>query len=366
MMRALPVSAWPEADRRAWEAACRPGARLKRGGRASYLKAISRADLERRSGYFLHHLASAGELDLSAPASTNITPEAVGAYLERVRPLWRSVTLAQSVYKLRRMAEILAPDADFAWLVAIEQDLAFVAQPQARFDRTVTTEVLVEAGLTLVREAEHATHQRAIWRAAQGRNGLMVALMALHPIRLKNFAALELGTSLVRIADDWWIVLSAADTKAGRPDERQLDPALTQALALYLTWARPVLLKTKDVVIGSEPGEPLRAGVARAEDLLSGSLWVGGMGEALRYGTVERILTETTRQTLGVAVAPHDFRRCGATTAALRAGAHPHLASALLQHRDRRVTDEHYNRASTLSAAGAFGRLIQEMRSTPG
>jgi len=43
------------------------------------------------------------------------------------------------------------------------------------------------------------------------------------------------------------VVLGGQDTKAGRPDERQLDPALTQALALYLTWARPVLLKTKDV-----------------------------------------------------------------------------------------------------------------------
>ena len=84
---------------------------------------------------------------------------------KRAVALWRSVTLAQSVYKLRRMAEILAPDADFAWLVGIEQDLAFMAEPQARFDRTVTTEVLVEAGLTVVREAEQARHQRAIWRA---------------------------------------------------------------------------------------------------------------------------------------------------------------------------------------------------------
>src|SRR5690349_8234979 len=93
----------------------------------------------------------------------------------------------------------------------------------------------------------------------------MVALMGLHPIRLKNFADLELGTRLARIEDQWWIVLGAAETKAGRPDERQLDPALTQALALYLTWARPVLLKVKDVVIGAEPGEPLRTGAARAQ-----------------------------------------------------------------------------------------------------
>src|SRR3954464_5741479 len=143
----------------------------------------------------------------------------------------------------------------------------------------------------------------------------MVAPIALHPIRLKNFADLELGRSLERIEDGWWIVLGATDTKAGRADERQVDRALTQVLALYLTWARPVLLKIKDVVIGSEPGESTKADVARAEDLFSGPLWVGEKGEALSYGAVERVITETTRQALGVAVAPHDFRRCGATTA---------------------------------------------------
>src|SRR3954454_446777 len=255
LMRALPLSEWPEADRHAWAAASHPGARLRRGGRASHLKPITRDDLERRCGYFLHHLASSGNLDRTAAAGAQVTPEAVGTYLERVRPLWRSVTLAQSVYKLRRMAEILAPEAELAWLVAIEQDLAFAAPPQARFDRTFTSEVLVEAGLALVREAERAVRQRANWRAAQLRNGLMVALMALHPIRLKNFAGLQLGTSLVRIEDGWWIVLGATDTKAGRADERRVDPTLTGALALYLSWARPVLLGITDVIIGAEPNE---------------------------------------------------------------------------------------------------------------
>ena len=37
--RSLPVHEWPDADRRAWEDACRPGSRLKPGGAASYLAA---------------------------------------------------------------------------------------------------------------------------------------------------------------------------------------------------------------------------------------------------------------------------------------------------------------------------------------
>ena len=73
MMRALPVPEWPEAERCAWEAACRPGVRLKRGGRASHLKPITRDDLERRYGYFLHHLAASEDLDLSVPAGEHRT-----------------------------------------------------------------------------------------------------------------------------------------------------------------------------------------------------------------------------------------------------------------------------------------------------
>ena len=58
------------------------------------------------------------------------------------------------------MAEILAPERDFSWLREIEKDLALVACPRDRFDRIVTTEVLVEAGLALIKEASRI-HSRS-------------------------------------------------------------------------------------------------------------------------------------------------------------------------------------------------------------
>jgi len=53
------------------------------------------------------------------------------------------------------------------------------------------------------------------------------------------------------------------------------------------------------------------------------------------------------------------------TSAALYAEQAPRLGSALLHHRDRCVTEEHCNRASSLSAASAFGRLIKGLQSPP-
>jgi hypothetical protein len=43
------------------------------------LKPITRADLEQRYGYFLHHLALSGGLDLSAAADAQVTSAAISS-----------------------------------------------------------------------------------------------------------------------------------------------------------------------------------------------------------------------------------------------------------------------------------------------
>jgi integrase len=74
------------------------------------------------------------------------------------------------------------------------------------------------------------------------------------------------------------------------------------------------------------------------------------------------LISKITLETLGVDVSPHLFRTAAASTAAAYGGNTPHLASALLNHTDPRVTEEHYNRASTMSAAAAYARIISGFR----
>jgi hypothetical protein len=231
-VKSLPLAEWPTADREAWRQAREPHVRLRRGGAAAHMKPVTQADLERRYGYFLDHLARRHLLDQTAPAAAHVTEEALRGFLGEIKAIWRPVTQAQSIYKLRRMAEILSPRTNFAWLRETENDLALVAYPRDRFDRIITTERLLEAGLTLVKEAQLAVHRRRLWRATQLRNGLMIALLALTPIRSKNFASLTLGKSFVRQGDRWCLCLHALETKAGRADERQVDEILNPAIAL--------------------------------------------------------------------------------------------------------------------------------------
>ena len=98
------------------------------------------------------------------------------------------------------------------------------------------------------------------------------------------------------------------------------------------------------------------------DPLLSGALWIGEKGEALTIGAIELAIANTTEMALGIRMRPHDFRRCAAVTAAFRAGDMPHLASAVLQHRDRQVTDEHYNRTSSMQAGMKFTEMVSEIR----
>ena len=340
--RSLPFDRWPQADRAAWAAASLPAERLRRGGAASHLKDITRRDLARRYGYFLDHVERMEGLDRNTKAGSYVTPERVDRFLAELQARVRSVTVYGSIYKLRRMAELIALGRDFTWLTEIEKDLALVMQPRSKFDRLVYANVLLEAGMTLMAEADAATHRSALARARQFRNGLMVALKALHPIRLKNFAALEIGRSFKKVNNSWWIVLSASETKENRADERPVDTGLAPWIDRYLNIHRPVLARTED---------PPTA------------LWLSSNdGGAMSYSGVERAISATTLATVGINVSPHLFRTAAASTAAAYAGSTPHLASALLHHFDHAVTEEHYNRASTLSAAQAYAALIRAIR----
>ena len=152
--RSLPITEWPEADRGAWVEACRPGVRLKSGGAASYLAQDSRDAFASRYGAFLGFLQRSGWLKLDAAAAAQVTSSNVEAYVTERTAQVSSVTVSIDIYRLRRAAELIAPSTDFSWLAEIERDLAFVMQPRSKFDRLVLSSRLVEAGLTLVAEAQ--------------------------------------------------------------------------------------------------------------------------------------------------------------------------------------------------------------------
>jgi len=340
--RTLRVSEWPVADQVAWKEACRPSVRLKAGGSASHLSAETRRDYASRYGLFLGFLKGRGLLDRGAPAAAHVTLANVEAYVSDLKARVSSVTTWNSVSMVRRTAQLLVPSADFVWLAEIDKDLALVAEPRSKLNRLVFTEQLAIAGLTLIMEAKQSKWN-AIDRARGVRNGLMVALLSVCPIRRKNFARLELEITIKKIRGQWWIILPAKSTKNRRADERPIARWLTPYIELYLSEFRPLLLRSE-----------------------SKALWISSnTGRAMTMPKVGSVITTSTLQILGIAISPHLFRTADATVAAVSRPDLPHLASALLGHSNPRTTDEHYNRGGSSEAARIYTDLVQEHYSRP-
>src|SRR5215212_6262102 len=130
--RSLPIGGWPALDQAAWERACAPGQRLRRGGLASHLKPVTRKDLAQRYGYFLDFLARNDRLNPDAMAGAHVIAANVDGFVVELTARVSSVTVYGSVYKLRRTAQLIAPENDLSWLREIENDLAFLMKPQSK------------------------------------------------------------------------------------------------------------------------------------------------------------------------------------------------------------------------------------------
>ena len=115
--RTLKASEWPEADRLAWEAACKPSYRLKKGR-------ISKSPGPGESGGYCDPIRSllglpqdqSGAADLNSLAAAHVTPKNVEAYTADLKDRVNSVTAWNCIYKVRRAAQLIAPGKDFSWL----------------------------------------------------------------------------------------------------------------------------------------------------------------------------------------------------------------------------------------------------------
>jgi site-specific recombinase XerD len=169
----------------------------------------------------------------------------------------------------------------------------------------------------------------------------MIALLAFCPIRLKNFAALEIGNTFKEVHGRWWITLPSLTTKSHRPDERCVPKLLNHTIHLYLTQARPVLLRSRST---------------------TNALWISARtGELLTKKNLGTLVSKITLATIGVDVSPHLFRTAAASTAAAYGSNTPHLASALLNHTDPRVTEEDYTRTTSITASKTYTDIVSSL-----
>jgi len=112
-------------------------------------------------------------------------------------------------------------------------DLRYEVRPRPKYHRIVSSDRLLSLGLELIRRGETSNHLTELARARLVRDGLMIALLSLCPIRLRNLAELHVGRQLRRTGETWW------DHTGGSRDKKQTSRRTAGSRNPHLTY-RPL------------------------------------------------------------------------------------------------------------------------------
>ena len=350
--RPLPLEAWPAADRRAWLAALAAGDVLEPGGPAAAWRPHSKRNALQGWGHYLAWLARTGQLEDSADPRARVTPERLVGYIAALRARGNApATVLGRVDMLALFLRAVDPGRDppdplRRLLVRLRAEAEGVGHPDKR-GRLQASHELLALGQRLMQRTEAKLQDLPrCQRAVLYRDGLVIALLAARPLRLRNFAALELGRHLVREDVGWRLVIPGAETKTGRPLELPFPEVLVPALERYLAVHRPVL--------AARPG--------RGQGRAGAALWLSLEGGPLSEGTLGYQVRQRTRAAFGRAVNPHLFRDCAATSLALEDPAHVRIAAQVLGHGSFRTTERHYNLAQGQRATTAWHETLDGLR----
>ncbi len=344
MSLALPIASWPKADRDMWENLLRHGGPLDDRGALSHLRLPSLAMLNYCYGRWLGWLARTECDGLLEPPVDRATITRLLAWLEaldHIAPMTKLMLVSGTLRVLRAAA----PEMDWRLQRRLETSLKRSAgrgNPERKRGRVLSTAVLLDAGVKLASlQADAATTE--LIATKRRRDGTMVAMLALMPMRRRAFASLKLGHSIYVSENEIVVALPEEMTKSGVPWEAPVPSQVLPLLRRYLSETRPWLMA--------------RGG--QQHDYL----WVGDRGAPflnLNY-LGEKIATITTQIT-GVRVPPHFFRDAAATTLARISPEAARLIRPILTHSTLGTAERHYIQARSVEAGRDYAAVIKRMK----
>lgn len=363
---AIKLADWPAGDLAAYERACIPGSPFERGGAAARWRPASHKALVSTYGRYLGYLAGQGVDLLGTSPVDRMTPERMVAYIRFLADRCASVTVSSYLGQLHMFARDVWPERDWRWLCAMQAERHRMAEPvRIKAARIVPQQDLLRLGCDLMVQAEELEtvegDRVALERqAALFRDGLVIALLALRPLRQKNFLAIVIGRHLVDGPGGWTLVVPSSESKTHIELRMAVPHILVPALQAYLKHHRPRLLEMR------APRDPVRPWRSPGQHL-----WIASTGMPMTPGALHKALRRHTVARFGHEVNCHLFRDCLATSLADDNPEAVRLAADLLGHRSFRTTAKHYIAANQKSAlrrhqAGVAARRRETSRADPG
>ena len=333
----LKLAAWPEQDRLLWTTATRPSDLLdpETGARSGHAQR-SNATAEKGYGRWLTFLMTTDAGVLSSTPAARIMPERVKAYVECLRELGNaSGTILCRLQELCEVAKVMDPDHDWSFLNRISSRVRTWHKPARSKSHLKLSDELLELGLNLVARAQQSSGLEA---AILHRDGLLIGLLSLLPLRRRNLCGLRVGDNLISQETGWLLVLAEHETKTQRSIELPFPQVLDDALKTYLVVHRPYL--------------SLRTG--RWMMPLGSELWVSKDGSPMTEIALYDRVRARTAEAFGKPLNLHLFRDAAATTLAIADPEHVRVAAPLLGHASFATTEKYYQQATAMSAHRAY------------
>jgi integrase/recombinase XerD len=336
----LPYAEWPEEDRRLWYAAFKKGPGLFDDcGPAAHLSERSQQQFRYTYGKFLKLVALKHPDRLACSPAARVTAGMIEEFLKFQPATCGDVTISIYLHQLWLVLKYICPASEWSWLMTISKRIAARGQEKRKKYHLVTSETLYALGVALMDGALSSGKPVTASRVQTAyRDGLIIAFLALIPLRRRTLGLLQIGRHLMRSGDAWAVDIPANDTKSKRPFELPMSPQLSARMEFYLKEIRPR--------ISGAPG--------------NNYLWAsrrGPMSDKMIYKAVRR----RTKKALGFPVNLHRFRHAAATLWSVRDPINVRGIKDLLGHATFATTEQHYIMAQSRMAGRQLARAIEDL-----
>ena len=236
-----------------------------------------------------------------------------------------------------------ARGSDWSWLLSITKRIAAAAPRKARKHHQVTSDQLYALGVGLMDHAiasADAAKRISAAHTFEYRDGLVIALLALIPVRSRTLVALRIGKHLVRTGDLWALDIPAADTKTRRPLDYAISKELSARFDLYLQRFR-----------GRIPGADTHSG-----------LWASNQRRPMCAMAIYAAVRRRTKKAFGFGVNLHRFRHAAATFWSVRDPVNVRGSKDLLGQASFGTTEKHYIMSQSRLAGRALAQAVDAAR----
>ena len=272
----LSFADWPGEDQKRWEQALRPTDRFEETSLGAHLAPTTRKARRESYGRFLGFISAFRPDWLSRPPEARIDRATVAEYVAWRRRSWEQSALAYDLRAPRDALKLISPNVDWSWLSDIVKRMAAGAPARRSRYHLVTSDRLYQLGVELMDGAladANAAGRTTKAHAFKYRDGLIIALLAMIPLRSRTLTALRIGQHLVKVGSLWELDIPAADTKTRRALNFRLpERSLSASICIWTN---------------SVPGFRVRTSTQQCGRRTRATRWCP-MGSILPYGNARR------------------------------------------------------------------------------